>query len=267
MNNILRLHCFNILLLSATCFSTIISGIDTIWVGEAVKFNPWDTMKTAYFPLRLGADVYRCTDSVPPIDLFIANYTYCTCIYMSTAPAIGSPLPFFVSKISSDSTDFSAPLEIHDTAQYVRIDTAHRVPNIPNDSSLCLLPIVLGFNLSPEHFLVLPTHENKNVLAILQSIVWEDTVVWPRSYHRYIPGYEVTWYLQTDGSLNFSNIPVSVKPRVSNAHSQPKRIGNSTTYYNIRGQLISKSWGKAPIGSGHRTYLNPVSSQMFISMQ
>jgi len=229
-------------------FSEIISGTDRLIYNENITFlsgtitkNRWDSTlheESAY-------NVYKCTANVESIDVFNAVKMVGTCTYTCHILAIGSPRPFYLSKIPFGSFDFSGELNISDTSKFMKIDTLINDPMV-STSPNCFLPHVILRSTTYEgakkyelvDFGIFKNRDGKYIVAKFDTVmdVSSDGAPEPQM-HSYLKGYTITWYLQNDGSLQFETIS-NANPIVNRHYTIEKFDDATKTYYDFYGRKI-----------------------------
>jgi hypothetical protein len=230
-------------------YSEIISGTDRLLYNENVTFIPHSITKNTWNSTMHeegSYNVYKCTADVDSIDIFNAVQMVGTCTFTCHILAIGSPRPFFLSKIPFESFDFSDELNIYDTLKFMKIDTLINNPMVSN-SLKCLLPHVIlrsiGYLGAKKYesvdFGIFKNIEGKYFIAKFDTIMNLSSDGAPEpQMHPYLKGYNIKWYLQNDGSLQFDNI-TSILPIVKKEYKAKKIKDDVKTYYDIYGRKIS----------------------------
>jgi hypothetical protein len=191
--------------------------------------------------------IYPCSSSSASFDLFTAvEYDMYPCIFICQNIAIGSPRPFYVSR--KPVFPFGN-LTLSDTGSFIRCDTVKgdkHIPDTPADDNRCYLPH-LG-NPAPKVspvdsgcFLMIRSIVGLYALVLLKPVLQQQSYQGTTEY--YITGFQITWYFQTDGSLNFSGVTGIGRQMIPTRHLSLSRragaMGIASGCYSIRGQKIS----------------------------
>jgi hypothetical protein len=252
MKSYIMLLAFLVILTAFSLYAEIVSGYVYVPVSSDLSFTSNAVTPTTCLRNEYNGGVYPCSTSARTIDLFVAvEYGLYVCAYTCWNIAIGSPRPFYVSRQAFDPLDLLSPLDLKDTARFSRIDTIHRDMHIPmmpfGDSLHCYQPHIgtVNANYSPIEggFLLLKTSTDKFAIAIPSPVFLEQKI--DTYYRRYLGGFQVTWHMQTDGTLNFSDI-TSIRMLIPHGKTilQPSQEIKelSQGIYNIKGQRISANY-------------------------
>lgn len=178
--------------------------------------------------------------SNPIIDVFVAQEAVGVCIYFCPFLAVGSPRPFYISKMPFYSENFSTPLDLNDASGFAKYDTLKSDPHV-HDSSHCYLPHIFGFvSTDSGNFVIFKNLSRQYVLARFNTLMttgyYSDPM--PESY-TYVSGYVIKWYLQTDGTANFNGINQVPTFRQNSLAHRIKPSADKIEYFSILGQHIS----------------------------
>lgn len=157
--------------------------------------------------------------------------------------------------------NFKRPLDISDTLEFTRIDTVRVIDN----KKCCYIPFFEFYKESykydnPPSFII-STQSGKYVLAIIDNV---DTTVSDACSGRpeeftIMSGLQIDWYLQNDGSLDFSEVIIDIKKTEYNKlpvnnQSFKIRFANQISgkdageFYSISGARIGKIKSSHPFG-------------------
>lgn len=239
-----------ITVLFSNTFSEIISGTNILLYNENITFHSRTITKNTRDSTLHDkglSNVYKCTADVESIDVFNAVKINATCTFICHILAIGSPRPFYLSKIPFESFDFSDVLNISDTSVFMKIDTLIN-ETIVSNSSNCFLPHVI---LRSTEYLVAKKYDSVN-FGIFKNIDGKfiaakfDTVMDLSSdgapepqMHPYLKGYNIKWFLQNDGSLNFKDITAMQLVSKPFRMPTPILVNNKSFYYDIYGRRVN----------------------------
>jgi len=219
-------------------FSEIIHGTDTLNYdfNNNIVFSPHSLFSDTYNPANYGNEgrLYVCSASIPQIDIFVEVAEEGTCMYICHILAVGSPRPFYFSKTPFDSTKLSMQINLSDTLKFTKYDTIHANPQV-HDTMNCYLPFLVISNQG--NFGIFKNIYGCNILAKFDPVIETAYDTWNFRYYQYLKGYIITWYLQTNGSTDFTYID-NVKPAKPHIVSYINNQNNQSEYFNIRGQRI-----------------------------
>ena len=177
----------------------IISVTDTLTDASEVDFDQGVTTS----PVQQGAGGRpTCATQASGVDFSFRTDAVAVCPYCRTY-SLSSPRPFHRSVGTFSQQDFGALIDVSDPQAFSRIDTLHD----SNDS--CYWPSEVRGNdyVGPDSlFYVLRTDSGNAVvvkLAPIEKVAWLGA---PGLFKHYFEQIVVTWFLQTDGSLNLSGI-------------------------------------------------------------
>jgi hypothetical protein len=193
--------------------------------------------------------VYPCSTSAANRDLFINYFEHSTCICVCPSGAVGSPRPFYKSKISFGAMNLTTPLDLADTARYTRVDTVRQTG--------CALPysvIDLYGSYNETGVFIMTTSDNKYVLLRLSQIVntvqcydydytTGATYQWTQSR---LGGFTATWYLTSSGQPYFGWIPranIAGKPQAVTPRRLPNTLSPTAEVYSLLGRKIGIARG------------------------
>lgn len=226
-------------------FPAILQGNDTVIYNKNILFSPhsistniWDSTNHT----KKGF-VYTCNASLPQVDVFVAEEGFTTCTYICHTLAVGSPRPFYFSKIPFNGFSLDAPLILSDSSKFTKCDSIHKDTYIFIDSTHCYLPHTILFDsylqaLQTGNFAVFKNINNFYLLAKFDTLMAIDTVYQPMpTYYPYIKGFKINWYLQNNGSTDFSNI-VGIEPNRLHFIPHKDNIKNDFEFFNVRGQRL-----------------------------
>lgn len=175
----------------------------------------------------------------------------CACPCLNQV-SLGSVRPFWKAKKTFYSMNLTMPLNLNDTSSFVKIDTIKKC----DTATTCWLPAVTISLGAPESVLVVQTAAKTAALVRVKQI---DTTIqdildcsYQGGYSTYILRISLQWYLQINGTLDFSSVSqqgvlqssLSMNPIHRNAGY---RIGFAQTltnrpygkFYTITGKSIS----------------------------
>jgi hypothetical protein len=144
------------------------------------------------------------------VDIAIPN---CDC-----PPASGfnivSPKPFYKSRIDFNSLNLKIPIAISDTSLFNKIDTVRNNLN----QVTCWLPSTIfsydgSMNNLRDSTIILKTTLNKYVMVQIMPLVTEEKLFCTdvtQHWFFYLHGIVLAWYLQNNGSLDFSEVNQTV---------------------------------------------------------
>jgi hypothetical protein len=230
-----------IVILHIPVFSGIITGIDTVRNHKALEFSPHASFDISRNDSSARAgEVPTCIAASPLMDVFVAQEAVGVCIYFCPFLALGSPRPFYLSKMPFYSESFSTPLDLNDASRFVKYDTLKFDPHVL-DSTHCYFPHISRFvSTDSGNFIVFKNIARQYVLARFNTIMTTGyyTDPMPQTY-TYVSGYVIKWYLQTDGTANFNGInQVPTFRQNSMKHLEKPSLGK-IDYFSIQGQRIS----------------------------
>lgn len=224
----------------------IIKRVDTLSHNQGINF----TTGVKYTNINVDQKDfnhrnYSCTDTVPPIDLFLDD-TYATDGHCSggLVYAVGSPRIFYIPSLITYNqfprlnSEYSDGILIDLEQKWFSIDS------IRTDS--CILPCFLWESWTYDDtadFLV-QTKSGKYVLVQLVPVTQTDTcyiLSFPEEY-TYFREVIITSYLQTDGTSNFLGIPTMINPSKNHRYSaQSSAKRSDLRIFDLCGRLILKS--------------------------
>jgi hypothetical protein len=229
------------LLLPSLTIAQLISGVSFMDVNKDINFSSnscTDNLMCVNYNLCIG--IYPCTTKVNTIDFSVQNEMVFTCVCPCIAPIISSPRPFFISKKDFNTIDLRQPLQLSDTAEFYKIDTVTTWEYGPG----CYLP----FTKRPCSVIIIKSHENKYVLIsiggktdTIPRYSGPDMTCWGKTY---FGGYYIHWYLQQNGTTDFSGINQS--STISEQIPSEKLLVNdfrNVDAFNVLGQRIPLSKG------------------------
>lgn len=239
----------------------IISGTNFVQYNHDITFSPYTDSENEWDSTTHGSDgsnlVYTCSaPSVSEIDFFVAEEQVGVCTYICHALAIGSPRPFYLSKIQFGEYDFSQELRLDATAEFIKIDTVTIDTHTKYvDSVNCYLPHIIIDDIDDNGYeeytdIDFGIFKNRDGNCILITftpvfdISFENTGLPDPAGHTYLKGYEINWFLQNDGSLEFDDITHAFPRKGPSRSVNPHK--NETVYYGINGRRIN---GSAPLAS------------------
>jgi hypothetical protein len=206
--------------------------------------------------------VYACSTSAVNRDFFINYFDNSTCICACPSGAIGSPRPFYRYKQSFDRLNLFIPLVLSDTVQWARIDTAKKDPYL----SECALPYYIdNMSSGKENCYIVTASNNKYTLVTTTQII--NTVqcsyivtpgtidYWTQSR---LEGYNVKWYMNSSGSVDFSWVNHSGVEQPGLTH-QTKRtaVTAQSNAYTLLGQ-------KVPVAQLRKNSVRPDGQSLYI---
>jgi hypothetical protein len=182
---------------------------------------------------------YPCTTRVDNRDLFMNGINITLCVCACPYGAIGSPRPFYKSKKSFSTMNLSYPLNLKDTTFFTKIDT---VTNYTYFSG-CFLPFyVLDIHGNSSGVFVITTSSDKYALVRLNPNIishlcydLETQSSWSQDL---LTGYNVTWYLQSNGAPYFYGVDQSniQKGKMKRVEICEKQKSAKIEYFTLRGQ-------------------------------
>jgi hypothetical protein len=95
------------------------------------------------------------------------------------------------------------------------------------------------------YYLIIKNVNNQYVLAIFDTVMAVDTEYSPMpTYYNYLKGFSITWYLQDNGTLDFSRTGVinDKKYQSIGISNQFDPKGDKIEYFTIRGQRITSRY-------------------------
>lgn|GEM_PF-2264053 len=244
-----------IISLNFMAFAQITSGKAVMKLNQDINFssgvitgNP-GSMVTLYSPPS-------CTTKTKNIDfsIIVINGGLCMCPCPASGP--GSQKPFYVFNKIWDSLHIKTPLNINDSSQFKKIDTVKYVGGEP-----CSLPYTYAGSYTPSgNTIIVKTQSNKFVLihaksgTKAQDSCYEDVL-------SYVLDYTINWYLQNNGSLDFSSVDLTgIGPgfngnsgnsgaNIKDPSLKQFKIGftndfsarNAKTFYSINGERINRA--------------------------
>ncbi len=238
--------CLLILLMGVSIHAALVSGEDIILCDSNLTFSPHAVTPNTLARDAYAGRLYPCIQITPSIDLFFAiEFNLYVCSYICRNTAVGSPRPFYVSKQQYADSLVRLPLNVGDTTRFTRIDTVridNHGPTGPRTG--CFLPHLGTTSASANpvnsgYFLILDNADGKHILAKMTAIIsqgMDGTYV-----YYYLSGYRIQWYLQTDGSFNFTGLAGVRQPSFKpvSCRNGLKSHAISAQKFNISGQLIS----------------------------
>jgi hypothetical protein len=232
-------------LVPLTSLAQITSGIDSVLLNEDLCFSTKAISTNANIPagtnlanLKYHYGVYSCTTKIAAVDFSAFAAVPGVCTWYCVFPAIGSPRPFYISKNSFGSLSFATSLNLADTSIFSRKDTLTSFEG----ASGCYLPYLQNWNSDPAF--VLKTSSNNYALFKLQAFfgVWLELNGCDTCFikHPYVAGYVITWYLQNNGTTDFSKIGLeSIVNRNTHPQGSSLAVKSHSEIFNVMGQLVS----------------------------
>jgi hypothetical protein len=235
-----------LLLLLSVTVSAQLTYTDYMELNDYLLFMGRSTYEITHVPLSSRSQKGSFPCSTYTADLYI-NYSEdnlpCACPCPSAV--IGCPLPFHVFRKPFNEIDLCAPLELSDTALFMKIDT------VPDDEFTggCALPYIIRNkgDIVPDvlvlkttkggYALVYMTQKTENVTC---GGAPEGTSVSAEALH----GYKVTWYLDYTGKQkpDFTWVDQThlQSPRnMAPAVTPPARAAAGSTLYTLHGRKVS----------------------------
>jgi hypothetical protein len=245
---------FSLVFIPTILMAEIQVGVDTLTRNNLLQVS---TMQ--FSPLKLQSvsrdtpvEVFlSCTTKVDTGDIYamINTYTTCSCP-CGSGVGFGSFCAFYQATHGFYSLDLSSTLNYNDISQFTKIDTVHTFMG----RSICCIPFTeINMGTANVGCLVKTRTNNYALLCIssLSDTITDNCQVMPATFVT-LHGLRIQWYLQTDGSLDFSKAVVT---RVSsdNLHIHRKstfrvltstgqlnisHVPKRTTFYSIRGNRL-----------------------------
>jgi len=193
--------------------------------------------------------VYPCSTSAVNRDFFMNYFEHSTCICVCPSGAIGSPRPFYKSRISFAAMNLTTPLVLTDTARYTRVDTVRNAAYADS----CALPFFVfdsygSYNETGVYIMM--TSDNKYALVRVTPVTktvqcydydpYQDTTyTWTQTR---MSGFAVTWYLTNSGLAYFGWVPqahvVSAPSEVTPLRN-PNTLSPQAEVYSLLGRKIT----------------------------
>ena len=192
--------------------------------------------------------VYPCSTSAANRDFFINYFEHSLCICVCPSGAVGSPRPFYRSRISFGAMNLTTPLDLTDTARFTRVDTVRNAAYAGG----CALPFYVidmgSYNETGVY--IMTTADKKYVLLRLSPIV---NIVQCSDYDPYtgitdtwtqsrLGGFSVTWYVTTSGQSYFGWVPnahIAGAPQAVKTLRNPNTIPATAEVYTLLGRRIT----------------------------
>ena len=200
---------FCLLLLNVTSYSAIRHYQDTLWLSSYLTYQSENAIKDSMD--SYNENVLKCYIDFSG-DLFFYPEKVFTCICFMDTFAIGSSKPFYVSKKSVDSVDFSSNLNLNSEDIYYKIDTMY---NDPTEPATCVRPHIHTGKIDSTYypkFLIINT--KSGYVLVTYRDLWCTFVDITLGTIRFYNKILVDSYLQDDNSLNFSDISDMLKTNI-----------------------------------------------------
>jgi len=217
------------------------------------KLNDYVNLSTGTYssipvPNERSQVVYPCITSAVNRDFFMNYFEHSTCICVCPSGAIGSPRPFYKSKISFAAMNLTTVLDLTDTARFTRIDTVRQ--------SGCALPFFVIDNWYNETGVyIVKTYNNAYALVritpVIITVQCYDYDPGTGTEYRWtqsrLNGYNVTWYLTNGGQAYFgwvSQAGIASTPSAVTPQRRQNTISPRAEVYSLLGRKISISQGE-----------------------
>jgi hypothetical protein len=196
--------------------AAINSGTAVMNMNNGLTFQMNNTLSRSIKDSQGYSIGVPCSPAHDSLDFFFFSRDCGTCMYYCPCELVGCGRAFYVSKKSINQIG-SAPVNLTDSATFIPVRyTGICYPN--NDSNKCFLPAVtidhhgtLCVNYDWSQPLIVMTAIKKYAVLELVPSYSKSCDPMDTGYCRtYTSSVRVNWYLQTDGTTNFTGIRTSV---------------------------------------------------------
>jgi len=240
-----------LVLVFAESYAEIIDGHCSIEMNSAASFQRGTTFALPWEEYELHWEV-PCSLCLDSLDLFFLSHDCATSLFYCPCEVLGSARPFYLARKQISTQILESPLATSDTTLFELIDTGTSL--FKYDDTACYAPCIGSKTVWENrrrnfgNSYVFQSHwstQNKpvfvfaNVTAISATSCYTPVPLEDPVCGSYIKSLAVRWYLQTDGSTDFSqgDFTENRASPISTSRRLPQR--ETSALYDVRGRRIA----------------------------